>query len=129
MVVVLKVIALFALLILVLFGCTTVNPPVGLMSFKQLDDSKATLEGLSEVVNANNNFAIDYYNKLDSNPENDGKNIFFSPFSISTALAMTYEGADGNTAEEMRKVFYFPVDDTIRQSSFAKLYNSLKMVV
>jgi len=124
-VVVLKVIALFALLILVLFGCTTVNPPVGLMSFKQLDDSKATAEGLNELVLANNSFAVDYYNKLDSNPENDGKNIFFSPFSISTALAMTYEGADGKTAEEMRKVFYFPQDDTVRQSSFAKLYNSL----
>jgi serpin B len=124
-VVVLKVIALFALLILFLFGCTTVNPPVGLMSFKQLDDSKATAEGLNELVLANNSFAVDYYNKLDSNPENNEKNIFFSPFSISTVLAMTYEGADGKTAEEMRKVFYFPADDTVRQSSFAKLYNSL----
>jgi serpin B len=124
-VVLLKVIALIALFILVLFGCTTVNPPVGLMSFKQLDDSKATAEGLNELVLANNTFAVDYYNKLDSNPENNGKNIFFSPFSISTALAMTYEGAGGNTAEEMRKVFYFPQDDVARQSSFAKLYNSL----
>jgi serpin B len=121
----LKGILLFSLFVLFLFGCTTVNPPVGLMSFKQLDDSKATSQGLSELVNANNSFAIDYYNKLDSNPENDGKNIFFSPFSISAALAMTYEGAEGNTAEEMRKVFYFPADDTIRQSSFASLYNSL----
>lgn len=116
---------LFALFILFLFGCTTINPPVGLLSFKQLDDSKATTEGLNEIVLANNSFAIDYYNKLDSKPDNLGKNIFFSPFSISTALAMTYEGADGKTAEEMRTVFYFPEDDTLRQSSFAKLFNSL----
>ncbi len=123
--VVLKLIALFALFILILFGCTTVNPPVGLMGFKQLDDSKSTSEGLNELVLANNSFAVDYYNKLDSNPENVGKNILFSPFSISTAVGMTYEGADGKTAEEMRKVFYFPQDDTVRQSSFAKLFNSM----
>jgi len=122
---------LFALFILFLLGCTTIspqapsNPVVGLLSFKQLDDSKATNEGLNEIVTANNSFAIDYYNKLDANPTNVGKNIFFSPFSISTALAMTYEGADRKTAEEMRNVFYFPENDLVRQSSFAKLFNSL----
>ena len=112
---------------IVLLGCTTPSPPIGagLMGFTQLDDSKSTTEGLNELVLANNTFAIDYYNKLDSNPTNSGKNIFFSPFSISSALAMVYEGADGKTAEEMQKVFYFPVDDITRQSSFANLYNSL----
>ncbi|MFA6065175.1 MAG: serpin family protein [archaeon] len=122
-------VALFALLILVLLGCTAPQPPVlsstGLMGFKQLDDSQSTPQALDDLVAANNSFAVDYYNKLDSNPENSGKNIFFSPFSISTAVAMTYEGADGNTAKEMRNVFYFPKDDLTRQSSFAKLYNSL----
>ncbi|GAH78525.1 unnamed protein product, partial [marine sediment metagenome] len=39
--------------------------------------------------------------------------------------AMTYEGARGQTAEEMQSVFYFPEDHSIRRSSFAKIYNLL----
>lgn len=53
------------------------------------------------VVNASNQFAFELYSQYKSQ---DG-NIFFSPYSISTALAMTYEGARGKTAEEMQVVF------------------------
>jgi len=35
-------------------------------------------------------------------------NIFYSPNSISAALAMTYEGAKGKTADEIKTVFHFP---------------------
>uniref|UniRef100_A0A8D2N8K6 Serpin B10 n=1 Tax=Zonotrichia albicollis TaxID=44394 RepID=A0A8D2N8K6_ZONAL len=38
---------------------------------------------------------------------NKGKNIFFSPWSISAALALTYLGAKGTTATEMAEVGYF----------------------
>lgn len=51
----------------------------------------------SAVVNANNQFAFELYSKYKSK---DG-NIFFSPYSISTALAMTFEGARGKTADEI----------------------------
>jgi len=51
---------------------------------------------------------LNYYDLLESKPENQGKNILFSPYSISTALAMTYEGARGQTADEIRQVFGFP---------------------
>jgi len=77
------------------------------------------------LILANNSFAVDYYNKLDSSENQSGKNIFFSPFSISTALAMTYEGAEGITAEEMRNVFYFPKNDEERRAAFANVYNNL----
>ena len=118
-----KAIIIFSVFLIILFvGCTTPQPPAatGLMSFKALDDSKSTSRGVNQLVLANNKFAIDYYNIIDKE-----ENLFFSPFSISTALAMTYEGADGKTGEEMRNVFYFPEDDTTRQSSFAKIYNTL----
>ena len=55
------------------------------------------------VVNGNNAFALDLYAELKSA---DG-NLFFSPFSISTALAMTYAGARGNTADQMAKALHF----------------------
>lgn len=82
------------------------------------DDTGATAEGVTSVVTANNQFALDLYSKL----KGEGGNVFFSPYSISTALAMTYEGARGQTAEEMKEVFYFPDSDFMRPS-FAKIYN------
>ena len=102
------------------------SPLVGLVEFKELDDSRATSEGLATLVLANNQFGVDYYNKLVNSEEQSGENVLFSPFSISTALAMTYEGADGLTAEEMRNVLYYPLDDLVRRSSFARMFNLLK---
>ncbi|NXS94800.1 SPB10 protein, partial [Jacana jacana] len=50
-------------------------------------------------------FTLDLFNKL--NETNKGKNIFFSPWSITSALALTYLGAKGNTATEMAEVLHF----------------------
>ena len=55
------------------------------------------------VVEGNNAFAVALYGQLRSH---DG-NLFFSPESISTALAMTYAGARGDTATEMAKTLHF----------------------
>jgi serpin B len=56
------------------------------------------------IVQANNQFALDLFHQI-SAPST--KNIFFSPYSISTALAMTWAGARGNTAAEIAKAFHF----------------------
>ena len=48
---------------------------------------------------------------------NPDSNLFFSPFSISTAFSMAYEGAIGDTASEMQKVFGFISDDQERKES------------
>jgi len=58
------------------------------------------------TVKASNDFACDLYRSLDQ--ENRGKNLFFSPYSISSALAMTLEGARGPTAAEMGQVMRLP---------------------
>ena len=55
------------------------------------------------VVEGNNAFAVDLYSQLRS----QSGNLFFSPESISTALAMTYAGARGDTALEMAKTLHF----------------------
>jgi serpin B len=56
------------------------------------------------VVEGNNEFALELYARLQ---EKEG-NLFFSPYSISTALAMTYAGARGETEAQMAKALHFP---------------------
>jgi serine protease inhibitor len=57
----------------------------------------------AEAVRDNNAFAIELYGQL----HNRSGNLFFSPESISTALAMTYAGARADTAAEMAKTLHF----------------------
>ena len=58
---------------------------------------------LGEVVDGNNAFAVDVYDWMAA--ADDG-NLFFSPFSITSALAMTYAGAAGDTATDMETVLH-----------------------
>ncbi len=55
------------------------------------------------VVDGSSAFALDIYAQLKATPGN----LFFSPYSISTALAMTYAGARGNTEKQMGQVLHF----------------------
>lgn len=55
------------------------------------------------VVSDSNQFAVDFYQQV---RQHDG-NLFFSPTSISMALAMAYTGARGQTAGQMAKVLHF----------------------
>jgi len=63
-------------------------------------------EKTTSTVQANTDFAFDLYHQLAK--ENPGKNLFFSPYSVSSALAMTAEGARGDTAKQMGKVLRYP---------------------
>ena len=55
------------------------------------------------VVEGNNAFAVDLYGQLGK----QNGNLFFSPESISTAFAMAYAGASGETATQMAATFHF----------------------
>lgn len=57
----------------------------------------------SPLTEANTTFALDLLRKL-SDGENKTKNVFVSPFSISSALAMALLGARGKTAQQMSEV-------------------------
>jgi len=113
-IVLIVVAAATATTLLFLFPYEPNQPPV-------TDDTGSTQQGIQEVVNANNQFAFDLYSKLD---ESEQGNIFYSPYSISAALAMTYEGAKGQTADEMKSVFHFPEDNILRPN-FAAIYNDI----
>jgi len=86
-----------------------------------LDDSGATASMVEATVNGYNGFAFDLYRRYCAG---DG-NMLFSPYSISTALSMTYEGARGETADEMEAVFGFLDDPSNRLPSVARIYNTL----
>lgn len=58
---------------------------------------------IDSIVAGNNSFAFDLYRQL----ARDKGNLFFSPYSISSALAMTYAGARGETAKQMACVLHF----------------------
>ncbi len=74
---------------------------------------------LSAIASSNNQFAFDFYPSI--NATDEGKNIFVSPFSVSTALAMTLEGSRGNTQKQMAGVLHFDLPDQDRQAGFAAL--------
>jgi serpin B len=57
-----------------------------------------------------------------------GFNTLLSPYSIQTALAMTFAGAAGETREEMAKVLHFTGDEAALHRSFAELQQALEEV-
>jgi len=57
-------------------------------------------DDVKQVAAGNNRFALQLYQKL----QTEGGNLFLSPYSISTALAMVYAGARGETREQMAQV-------------------------
>lgn len=87
-------------------------------------DTYATNESVTNLSNLINNFSFRMYNQLITD---NTDNIFFSPYSIFVALAMTYEGARNETADEMYNVLGFPQDDTVTLCSFGRIYNLLNI--
>ena len=79
---------------------------------------------MEALVRGNTEFALDLYQKLRIVEDN----LFFSPYSISTALAMTYAGARGNTEAQMAKALHFTLDQKQLHPAFASLEARLKIV-
>jgi serpin B len=121
-----RIVAAFLALITVVAGFTFLveNPDLEVTSKVNtpvLDDSGATEESLKVTVDASNAFALDLYGRYSRGEDN----LFYSPYSISTALSMVYEGARGTTAEEMETVFHLSEDEAVRRPGAAKVYNIL----
>ena len=76
---------------------------------------------LAELVSENTRFAFDLYQAL---KHQDG-NLFYSPFSISAALAMTYAGARNETERQMASTLRF----TLPQTSLHPAFNALDLAL
>jgi serpin B len=74
------------------------------------------------AATATNQLGIDLHRQLATGDEN----LCVSPYSIQSALAMTFAGVDGKTREEMARVLHFPKDGEAVHASFSSLQGSLE---
>ena len=74
------------------------------------------------IVDGNNKFAFNLYHQVQGSTT--GTNLFYSPFSISTALAMTYAGARTETALQISATMNFPQYEKFH-SDYKLLLNGL----
>jgi len=70
------------------------------------------------IIEGNNKFALELYGRL----KNQEGNLFFSPYSISTALAMTYAGAKDETEKQIAQTLCFP---DIQKDKFHNVFGKI----
>lgn len=100
---------------------------VGQQPWHDQEAADKTAVGHNDLAAGNTAFAVDLYHQL----RGGEGNLFFSPYSISTALAMTYAGARGNTEAEMARVLHFDLDHLTQEtlhSAFADLEAHLAQI-
>ncbi|MGB3341585.1 MAG: serpin family protein [bacterium] len=100
--------------ILILLGVIIILPKSGVFAQDNSD--------LQTLVKGNNAFALDLYAQL----KTQEGNLFLSPYSISTALAMTFAGARENTEKQMAQVLHFTLEQERLHSEFHDLQIQLK---
>lgn len=98
------------------WGSLVVSMAISLSALAEVEPAQE-----AALVSSNDAFAFDLYAKLKSH---DG-NLFFSPYSISSALAMTAVGAAGETKAEMDKVLHFQANPDSLASAFSLLNKQL----
>src|SRR5213595_92297 len=75
------------------------------------------------AAQATNELAVDLHRQLATGDEN----LCISPYSIESALVMTFAGGDGETRTEMARVLHLTNDSTV-PASFAALQHSLEQM-
>lgn len=81
----------------------------------------ASADAVRELARNNEAFALDLLRKT-----REDENFFYSPHSISIALAMTYAGAEGETKEQMKSVLHFAQPDAELNAAFNTLDQELE---
>jgi len=94
-----------------------------LLSVNESSIENQSLVDVNEIAKGNSDFALQLYSKLAAEKENE--NFFFSPYSISTALSMTYAGAKGNTEKQMADVLHFTLPQEQLHLAFGSLEKQL----
>jgi serpin B len=69
--------------------------------------SETTPESFDSIRESYGSFAMDLFMEV----KDENSNVFLSPYSVSTALGMTYAGAAGQTAAEMKKTLQLTLEN------------------
>lgn len=126
---------MLAVIASLLLACAPKTPIVTQVSNAVVQASGATLQSektrieaseisesdQSDLADGNSAFAFDLYRQLQAGEGN----MFYSPYSISAALAMTYAGASGTTAEQMAAALHFELPQDKLHPAFNWLDNEL----
>jgi len=117
------VLGIFTLVLLVsLAGCgEAISIGMAQSEKKRVTSPDVASSDLRGLVDGNSAFAFDLYQAIS---EKEG-NLFYSPYSISLALAMTYAGARGETEEQMAETLQF----LLSQEKLHPAFNALDLLL
>ncbi len=104
--------------------------------FAQIEDAESPMFGSTKKVNSfkqtkytdikklkiqqvdlNNAFALDLLNQF----QDEETNFFFSPYGISSAMALLYNAAENETKTQIAEVMNFPVNKNKLNADFLKI--------
>jgi len=114
-----------AFVILLLGSCSSGGALSGSQSkvlqsnVQRIQNPQVSQADLDLLVKGNSAFGFDFFQQV----RVEQSNQFFSPLSLSTALAMTYGGARGSTAEQMAQVMHF----NLPPEQFHPAFNALDL--
>jgi len=111
---------LVAMVLLPLAGCGN-GAEIARSAKQRVTSPDVAAPDLDDLVDGNSTFAFDLYRVLILKEGND--NLFYSPHSISLALAMTYAGARGETERQMADTLRF----TLPQGRLHPAFNRLDL--
>ncbi len=109
------------LCLLVLLGLSGCAQSVVASGKDRITSPDVNKEDLVTLSDGNNTFAINLYQAL----KNNEGNFFYSPYSISSALAMAYAGARGETEKQMAETLHF----TLPQEQLHPAFNSISLAL
>jgi serpin B len=98
-----------------------VSTPVAQSEVERDASPDVASQDLAELAGGNSAFAFDLYQFLKEG--RPGDNLFYSPYSISLALAMTYAGARGETEGQMADALHF----ALTQERLHPAFNALDL--
>ena len=83
---------------------------------------------LKAVSRSATEFAVDLYHRISVQEKHTGKNLFFSPHSVYTVLALMYSGAAGQTAEQMATALHAQLEAERLQEGLASIQDILNQI-